>query len=45
MTSIAPNVSAIVGTAIASQLLGLAGGMAELVKIPACNLQVRTAPQ
>lgn len=40
MESIAPNVSAIVGPTIAARLLGLAGGIAELAKIPACNLQV-----
>ena len=40
MNVIAPNVSAICGTAIAAQLLALAGGMAALMKIPSCNLQV-----
>ena len=36
----APNTSALVGPAIASQLIGMAGGLAELSRIPACNLQV-----
>ena len=40
MTDVAPNVSAIVGSAIAAQLLGLAGSMEKLASIPACNLQV-----
>lgn len=40
MESLAPNVCAIVGSAIAARLLGLAGGIGELAKIPACNLQV-----
>lgn len=40
MTAIAPNVSAIVGTAIASQLLGATGGIVALSRIPAGNIQV-----
>ena len=40
MESLAPNVCAIVGSAIAARLLGLAGGISELSTIPACNLQV-----
>jgi U4/U6 small nuclear ribonucleoprotein PRP31 len=40
MERMAPNVSVIVGTKIAAQLLGLAGGLEELSKIPSCNLQV-----
>jgi len=41
MTKIAPNVCALLGSsAIAAQVLGLAGGLEELSKIPACNLQV-----
>ena len=35
-----PNVCALVGSAVAAQLLGLAGGVEELARIPACNLQV-----
>lgn len=36
----APNVSALVGSATAARLIGLAGGVMELAKIPSCNLQV-----
>ncbi|KZO89868.1 Nop domain-containing protein [Calocera viscosa TUFC12733] len=37
MTIIAPNLSAIVGTTTAAKILGVAGGLANLVKIPASN--------
>ncbi|CAI5711956.1 unnamed protein product [Hyaloperonospora brassicae] len=40
MKYLAPNVSQLVGTRIAAQLVGLAGGVAELARIPSCNLQV-----
>merc|ERR1719296_252938 len=40
MENLAPSVCALVGATIAARLLGLAGGLAELSKIPACNLQV-----
>jgi U4/U6 small nuclear ribonucleoprotein PRP31 len=40
MTLIAPNVSAIVGTRVASKLIASAGGIQELSRIPACNIQV-----
>ncbi|CAI5747385.1 unnamed protein product [Peronospora destructor] len=40
MKYLAPNVSQLVGTRIAALLIGLAGGVAELARIPACNLQV-----
>lgn len=40
MASIAPNLSAVVGTQVAAQLLGAAGGLAALAGLPACNLQV-----
>lgn len=40
MESLAPSVCALVGPSTAAVLLGLAGGLAELSKIPACNLQV-----
>lgn len=40
MTFIAPNLSAIVGPDIAARLVGTAGGLTALAKIPACNLQV-----
>lgn len=40
MEALAPNVCALIGPSTAAQILGLAGGLAELSKIPACNLQV-----
>lgn len=40
MNYLAPNVSQLVGTRIAAQLVGLAGGVANLARIPSCNLQV-----
>ena len=36
----APNVCALIGPALAAQLLATTGGLAELSKIPACNLQL-----
>lgn len=40
MTQLCPNVAVLVGPSIAARLLGLTGGLAELSRIPACNLQV-----
>jgi U4/U6 small nuclear ribonucleoprotein PRP31 len=40
MSSIAPNLSAIVGAATAAKLMGIAGGLTKLSKMPHCNLQV-----
>lgn len=40
MALIAPNVSAIVGAAVAAQIMGAAGGLTRLAKMPACNLFV-----
>mmetsp|Transcript_26715 Transcript_26715/g.48509 ORF Transcript_26715/g.48509 Transcript_26715/m.48509 type:complete len:430 (-) Transcript_26715:146-1435(-) len=40
MELLAPSVCALTGASIAARILGLAGGLAELSKIPACNLQV-----
>lgn len=40
MTFIAPNLCAIVGASTAAKLIGLAGGLTKLSKIPACNLLV-----
>ncbi|CEG40795.1 u4 u6 small nuclear ribonucleoprotein prp31-like [Plasmopara halstedii] len=40
MKYLAPNLSQLVGTRIAAQLIGLAGGVAQLARIPSCNLQV-----
>lgn len=41
MHNIAPNLSAAVGTEIAARLMGIAGGLTNLSKMPACNVQVR----
>lgn len=40
MGYIAPNLSAIVGSAVAAKLMGTAGGLASLSKMPACNVQL-----
>ena len=40
MDRIAPNLSVAVGTEIAAQLMGVAGGLLNLSKMPACNVQV-----
>ncbi|XP_054154532.1 U4/U6 small nuclear ribonucleoprotein Prp31-like [Oppia nitens] len=40
MTFIAPNLSAIAGASIAAKLMGLAGGLTNLSKMPSCNLEV-----
>lgn len=40
MQYIAPNLSAIVGSTIAAQLLAAAGGLDALSRMPACNIQV-----
>ncbi|KAK7259363.1 hypothetical protein RIF29_24970 [Crotalaria pallida] len=40
MGYIAPNVSAIVGSAVAAKLMGTAGGLSALAKMPACNVQL-----
>ncbi len=39
MGRIAPNLSAVVGTAIAAQLMGVAAGLHSLSQMPACNIQ------
>eukprot|EP00996_Jenningsia_fusiforme_P000147 NODE_1106_length_1700_cov_24.976984_g979_i0.p1 GENE.NODE_1106_length_1700_cov_24.976984_g979_i0~~NODE_1106_length_1700_cov_24.976984_g979_i0.p1 ORF type:complete len:500 (-),score=140.77 NODE_1106_length_1700_cov_24.976984_g979_i0:199-1626(-) len=39
MTVIAPNLSVIVGTAIAAQLMGIAGGLSNLAKLPSTIVQ------
>lgn len=41
MNVLAPNLSAIVGTTTAAKLLGVAGGLSGLAKMPACNVHVR----
>lgn len=40
MAFIAPNLSIILGSSIAAKLMGNAGGLTKLSKIPACNLQL-----
>ncbi len=45
MSSIAPNLSLIVGAEIAARLMGLAGGLHALSAMPACNIQVRAVGQ
>ena len=41
MHRIAPNLSSAVGTEIAAQLMGVAGGLPQLSMMPACNIQAR----
>ena len=45
MTAVAPNVCALLDTGIAAQLMGLAGGLVAMSKIPSCNLQVMGQPK
>eukprot|EP00850_Spirogloea_muscicola_P013873 SM000096S24902 [mRNA] locus=s96:479955:482667:+ [translate_table: standard] len=40
MGRIAPSLSAVVGSAVAARLMGTAGGLAALARMPACNVQV-----
>eukprot|EP01095_Lingulamoeba_sp_RSL-Kostka_P005750 TRINITY_DN1741_c0_g1_i1.p2 TRINITY_DN1741_c0_g1~~TRINITY_DN1741_c0_g1_i1.p2 ORF type:complete len:311 (+),score=112.89 TRINITY_DN1741_c0_g1_i1:2013-2945(+) len=40
MSSIAPNLSAYVGTSIAAKLIGAAGGLQQLSKLPASTIQI-----
>ena len=40
MNVLAPNLSAIVGTTTAAKLLGVAGGLSALAKMPSCNVHV-----
>lgn len=40
MNILAPNLSAIVGTTTAAKLLGVAGGLQGVAKMPACNVHV-----
>lgn len=40
MTSLAPNICALIGARLAALLVGLAGGVVALSKIPACNIEV-----
>lgn len=41
MHKIAPNLSLVVGSEVAAKLMGVAGGLVALSKMPACNVQVR----
>lgn len=43
MNVLAPNLSAIVGTTTAAKLLGVAGGLGPLAKMPSCNVHVSYA--
>jgi U4/U6 small nuclear ribonucleoprotein PRP31 len=45
MNVLAPNLSAIVGTTTAAKLLGVAGGLNGLAKMPACNVHVSSEPR
>lgn len=38
MAFIAPNLSVILGASIAAKIMGVAGGLTRLSKIPACNV-------
>ncbi|KAF8631259.1 hypothetical protein AX15_002586 [Amanita polypyramis BW_CC] len=40
MNILAPNLSAIVGTTTAAKLLGVAGGLSGLAKMPSCNVHL-----
>jgi U4/U6 small nuclear ribonucleoprotein PRP31 len=40
MSIIAPNLSKVVGSRVATKLLGLAGGLTSFTKIPACNVML-----
>jgi U4/U6 small nuclear ribonucleoprotein PRP31 len=40
MKFLAPNLSALLGSSLASELVGMAGGLVALTAIPACNVQV-----
>ncbi|KAF8138163.1 hypothetical protein EV363DRAFT_1313300 [Boletus edulis] len=40
MNVLAPNLSAIVGTTTAAKLLGVAGGLGSLAKMPSCNVHL-----
>ncbi|KAI9194805.1 hypothetical protein LWI28_009335 [Acer negundo] len=43
MGYIAPNLSAVVGSAVSAKLIGIAGGVSELANMPACNVQLLDA--
>ncbi len=41
MGAIAPNMSTAIGSEVAARLMGVAGGLVSLSRMPACNVQVR----
>ena len=40
MSFIAPNLTSVVGASTAAKLMGIAGGLTALSKMPACNVEV-----
>lgn len=42
MSLIAPNLSVLVGASVAAKIMGVAGGLTKLSKMPACNIQVKS---
>lgn len=40
MAFIAPNISVIIGASTAAKIMGVAGGLTKLSKIPACNVLI-----
>jgi U4/U6 small nuclear ribonucleoprotein PRP31 len=40
MSFLAPNISAILGTTVAAQLMGASGGLNALSNTPSCNIKV-----
>lgn len=40
MSLLAPNLSALLGTRVATKLVGSAGGLASLARIPSCNMHL-----
>ena len=40
MVHIAPNLTAIVGSSVAAKLMGIAGGLSALSRMPSCNVQI-----
>lgn len=40
MASLAPNITALVGSDIAAKLMGVSGGLVALSRIPACNILI-----
>jgi U4/U6 small nuclear ribonucleoprotein PRP31 len=40
MHSISPNLSIVCGSEVAARLMGVAGGLVALSKMPSCNVQV-----